>query len=441
MTLHDRRGLPVSTRSAVAAAHYGEGVDLMLAGWPGAAEALDLALAADPDFALAHAARARAHLVASEPALARGAIERAEALVERDGTERERSHVAAVALSIRGPAPAALNLVLAHSASWPRDAFILGMPLGAFGMFAFSGMPGHAQAGVDLCEAAASHYDGDWWFSTSRGWAHTENGNVGHGRRLTEQGLALRQENAHAVHALAHAMFEDGSNEDADALISDWLPGYSRAGILHGHIAWHQALVALQGGDAGRAIRIYEDSVRPAVSQGMPINILSDGAAFLWRLDAYGHGAPRSLWSDIRDYARPLYPNAGFAFADVHMAMIAAATGDLAAVAARAAALEQKIADGALPAGPVIPAICRALMDFAQGDYAACANRLSPVATEVERMGGSHAQREVVEDTLLVALMRSGETAAAGRLLDSRLHRRPSPRDLAWRTDLTAVNR
>ena len=440
MTLHDRRGLPVSTRSAVAAAHYGEGVDLMLAGWPGGAEALDLALAADPRFALAHAARSRAYLVASQPALARTSMDEAERLVALEGTEREQSHVAALALSIRAPAPDALRQVLAHAASWPRDAFILGLPLGAFGMFAFSGMSGHAQAGVDLCEAAAPHYDNDWWFSTSRGWAHTENLNVAHGRRLTEQGLALRYENAHAVHALAHAMFEDGSGAAADELITSWMPGYSRAGILHGHITWHQALVALEAGDTERALALYLDGVQPSVSQGMPINVLSDGAAFLWRMDAYGHTAPKELWADIQAYARPLYPNAGFAFADVHMAMIAAANGDGAALEARAAALEAKVAEGVFPAGPVVPAILRAMWDFAEGRYADCARRLAPLAGEVERMGGSHAQREVVEDTLIVAEMLGGKAAAARRRLEERLHRRESRRDRAWQASIELSN-
>jgi hypothetical protein len=56
----DRYGLALSTSSEAAAA-YRDGIDLMLSAWPGAAEAFDAAIAADSDFALAHAARARLH--------------------------------------------------------------------------------------------------------------------------------------------------------------------------------------------------------------------------------------------------------------------------------------------------------------------------------------------------------------------------------------------
>jgi len=48
------------------------------------------------------------------------------------------------------------------------------------------------------------------------------------------------------------------------------------------------------------------------------------------------------------------------------------------------------------------------------------------------RIGGSHAQREIVEDTFIVALIRSGQLARARALLETRLHRRPSPRDARW---------
>lgn len=94
--------------------------------------------------------------------------------------------------------------------------------------------------------------------------------------------------------------------------------------------------------------------------------------------------------------------------------------------------IEQRLADGKLPAGPAVPAICRALVAFADENYAGCVGELAPVLTEVVRIGGSRAQRELIEDTFLVALMRSGELPRARSLLDARLHRRPSLRDTRW---------
>ncbi|MCP3394285.1 tetratricopeptide repeat protein [Bradyrhizobium sp. CCGB12] len=432
MTPEDRYGLPLSTSSHEAASAYREGVDLMLAGWTGTAEALERAIATDPEFALAHIARARVHAFYQQGDLARSKAAIARELVAKGGTERERSHVEALALAIEGRLPEAIAAMRQHVETWPRDALVLSLPLGAFGLFAFSGMADHDRARHELCERVAQHYGEDWWFLTMSGWAMTENGDVARGRGVTERGFNLRRANAHAAHAVLHAMFEDGSIEEADRLVDDWIPSYDRAGILHGHIRWHQALGALEHGDAARALSIYADVLQPSVTQAPPLNVVTDSASLLWRLSAYGHTVPEALWRDADAAAQKLFPKSGLPFADVHMALFAAATQNHEALAARLAMIEQRLADGKLTAGPVVPAICRALLAFSDEDYAACVQTLAPVLADVVRIGGSHAQRELIEDTYIVALMRNGELPRARALLEARLHRRPSLRDTRW---------
>lgn len=433
MACFDRYSLPLSTPSERTADRYRAGVDLLLSLWSGAAEALDEAIAADPEFALAQAARARLHAIRAEIGDARAMITNAAALVARNGTPRERSHVRVLSLAIHGQAAKALAGALEHVDRWPRDVIVLSLPLGAFGLFAFSGMADHNQARVDLCERYARHFeDDDWWFLTNRGWAHGENGDVRVGRTMTQRALELRRHNVNAVHAVAHVLYEAGANDEADTVIAGWLPEYDRSGILHGHIAWHAALIALERGDTERALAIYDTHVAPAASLGVPINVVSDTASFLWRMQAYGHTVPVGKWDDAARYASDYFRQAGFPFADVHMALIAAATGATAALDERTGALDALVEAGTLRAGAVVPEICRAVLAFAEEKYAQCAALLEPVAHEVVRIGGSGAQREIVQDTLLVAWMRSGDAGKARALLDQRLHRRPSPRDTRW---------
>lgn len=439
MAMTDSYDLTLSTGSDEAASHYRRGVEHMLAAWTGAAEALDEALLADPDFALARAARARLYAMRAQISKARTEIEAAQEVVARRGTQRERSHVGVLALALSGQSAKALDAALAHADLWPHDTVILSLPLGAFGLFAFSGMAHHDQARVDLCEHhAPSFAEDDWWFLTNRGWSLAENGEVARGRNMLERALELRRESANGVHALVHAMFESGAGDTAEALIKEWLPRYDRSGILHGHIAWHAALVALERGDTPAALAAYEGAVHPSVSLGMPINVVTDTASFLWRMQAYGHDVSAQSWQEIADYARSAFPRAGHNFVDPHMAMIEAATGDRQGLARRVEALEDLVANDALSAGQVVPTIARAAQAFTDGDYAACIQILEPQAAEVVRIGGSGAQREIVEDTLLVALMRDGQADKARALLDRRLHRRPSPRDVKWRASLEA---
>ncbi len=428
----DRYGLPLSTASTEAASAYSDGIDLMLSAWTGATEAFERAIAIDPDFALPLIARARMHTLYQEGDFARKKAALARELVARRGTERERSHVETLALAIEGNLPAALASTLRHIESWPRDATVFSLPLGAFGLFAFSGMADHDQARQDLCERYAGHYGEDWWFLNNYGWSMTENGEVAKGRVMTERAFALRRNNAHCAHALLHAMFEDGSIAEADALVEQWIGGYDRTGLLHPHIRWHQALGALDVGDIDKVRAIYADVLHPAISAAPPLNVMSDCASLLWRLEAHGHAVPRQLWDDTDAYARRYFPKMSLPFVEMHMALLAAATGNRAALEERLVAIERRLADGKLPAGPVVPQICRALNAFAGEDYAACVAALEGVLHEVVRIGGSHAQRELVEDTFIVALIRSGDQARARALLDTRLHRRPSPRDTRW---------
>jgi tetratricopeptide (TPR) repeat protein len=432
MAEQDRYGLSLSTDSCEAAEAYRDGIDLLLSAWPGAAEAFERSIAADPGFALAQIARGRIHTFYQQGEAARKAATLARELVARRGSERERSHVETLALAVEGNLPAALTAALTHLESWPRDAVVMSLPLGAFGLFAFSGMADHDQARQALCERYAAHYGEDWWFLANYGWSLTENGQPAKGRAMTERAFDKRRNNAYAAHALLHAMFEDGSVADADELVAQWLPTYDRTGILHGHIAWHQALGALEGGDAPRALSIYSEILQPSVNLAPPLNAMSDCASLLWRLSAYGHPVPDNLWTDADAYACRYFPRPGLPFVEMHMALFAAATRNQAALEARLGVIEQRLAEGKLAAGPVVPGICRAMRAFAEQDYSACIAHLEPVLGDVVRIGGSHAQREIVEDTFIVALMRGGDAARARTMLDRRLHRRPSPRDAGW---------
>jgi hypothetical protein len=429
----DRYGLPLSTGSLQAAGAYRDGLDLLLSFWTGAEQAFERAIQHDPEFALPHAARARIHAIYQERDAALRLIATAGELAARGGTERERSHIATLALAVEGRSSEALSSALAHLARWPRDAVIMSLPLGAFGLLAFSGRADHDRARRDLCEHYAGAYGEDWWFLSNHGWSLTENGELARGRTITERSFALRRDNAHAVHALLHAMFEDGSVREADALVDGWIGFYQRAGMLHGHIRWHQALGALDQGDAATALAVYTDVLSGAMASAPPLNTVSDCASLLWRITLEGHPVSPDLWADIADYAKRRFPASSLPFVEMHLALIAAATHDTTTLAGRLDAIEQRLADGKLAAGPIVPCVLRALQAFADADYQRCVDQLTPVIADMPRIGGSHAQREVIEDTYIVALIRSGALLQARAMLDARLHRRPSARDVRWR--------
>src|SRR6201993_4480819 len=122
--LTDRSELPLSTPSSAARDAYVEGCEAKLTMYPGAIEAFDHAIAADPGFALAHAARAHVLLERGDAAAARASMAAANSLTA-GLSAREASHIAFFDLLIAGDAEAALSAVLAHVNTWPRDAMVL----------------------------------------------------------------------------------------------------------------------------------------------------------------------------------------------------------------------------------------------------------------------------------------------------------------------------
>ena len=432
MALTDRFGLALTTDSPHAVESYIRAVDLMLSANAGAETLLDAALDADPDFALAHIARARLCQVQARIPEAKEAATRARDLAERV-TPRERGHIETIALVIDGLGAQAMARLDAHVAEYPRDALALSPALGVFGLLGFSGRVDHHEAQLALLLRLAPQWDEDWWFLTYLGWARIETGDVGTGAHEVERALALNPHNAFAAHARAHGYYEAGDTESGAAFIEAWLPGYDRQSQLHCHLSWHRALFELACGRPEQARALYEDAIRPAVSYAPPLFNLADAASFLWRWKIYGEMPPLDdAWGEVIAHAARNFPRAGIPFADVHAALAEAASSDDASLATRIAQLGELLEGGRLPRGAIVPALCAGAAAFARGDHDGATESLGIALPELARIGGSHAQREVFEDTYIAACLRAGRDDKAAERLSARLERRPSVRDSGW---------
>ena len=426
----DRYDLPLTTSSDRAATFYRDGVDCMLSAWYGGDDAFDRAIAEDPDFALPYIARARIHQMNMEITEARAGAARARQLAAA-ASPRERRHVDILAAAIEGQPRAAISGAEQHLEEYPRDALVLSLLLGAFGLYAFSGRADHDAAKLAICQRHASRYGEDWWFLTYLGWSHTEAGDAGIGRTLTERAFPLRPANANAAHGLSHALFEQGEPETGRAFLSSWLKTHEQASFLHGHLCWHVALTAIEAGDTDGALQIYQQQIRPQDSRYPPLNVLTDRASLLWRLALAGQTGLEPHWREVAVYGEKFFPQAGAHFADVHYALLASATKQE-GFQARLAQMEARAADGKLAPGPAAIGLCRGVQAFADGDHDSAVRILEPLMPELVRIGGSHAQRELWEDTYIVACLRAGHGDKAARIISGRLQRRPSARDEAW---------
>ena len=424
--LTDRYGLPLSTSVAAARDAYVEGVHLLLTVYPGAAAAFDRAIAADPGFALAHIGKARTFHLAGNPLAMRESLTAALALVEKC-SPRELSHIDVFRLLFAGQAVAALAALRTHVETWPRDALVLSLAANQGGLIGMSGLPGREQALVDFLDPIAPHYGEDWWFEAHYGMALSEIGRHDAARPKIERSLAQTRRNAYGAHAFAHLCYETGERDSGIAFMRDWLPLYDRGGGLFGHLNWHLGLFELHAGNLEGGLRLYNDAFCADDHRGAVHQKLSDSSSFLWRSELAGHPHDAARWAKLLDYAREKIPRPGFSLADWHVALAFAAAGDEAALESWVAGIEELVKAGRYPSGSTIPTVARAFAAFQRGDYAATIDLIVPMLPDRERMGGSRAQVDLVEATLLRAYLNAGRVAEAKHLLSER---RPGPAGL-----------
>jgi len=405
----DRYGLPLSTTAAARDA-YVAGVDCILSANTGAEEHLGRALAADSAFALAQIALARALLLAARVPQAREHAARARELVA-GATQREQSHVNALALAIEGNPAGSLEAIRAHVAEHPRDAMVLAPAAGVFGLIGFSGRQARESELYELFSALAPHYGDDWWFGSALAFAACECGRLDEAGSLIERSMAAKPRNPHGAHIKVHVLYERGEHRAALDYLEDWMPAYPRQGLMHCHLSWHVALAALALGDRERAWRAYREGVHPVGGAwGPPLNVATDAPSFLWRAELAGEPHHGALWSEARDYALQNFPKAGVPFADVHVALACAASGDGQNLERVIRQLREREAAGRLPPGPVVPKLAEAFAAYARSDLSRAIELLEAALPETVRIGGSRAQRDVVEFTLRAACVQAGRT-------------------------------
>ncbi len=419
----DRYGLAMSA-SPEAAIAYSTALEALLRVQSGAEISLQHAAAVDPGFALAHAGLA---LLGHEWGAAidvEQALDAAAAAVRVRGDERERSFVAAIEARIRRPGPAASAQLLTHIRRYGEDALAVSI---AVPTIAFGGATEVPQEAWSLVEGLAPAYGSDWWYAGMLAFMRQEQERWDEAAELSERALAEVPSSGHAVHARAHVYYETGDHDRGLAFLDPWIDSCGRAASHRAHFAWHAALHELSMGDDIAVRRRYAAQLAPPAVTGM--RALVDSASLLWRAQLAG------AWSDelpIDDVLSAVDPatmeRPRTAFAALHVAVARAAAGDSPALG-RLAGYAESTGDVVMVSA--VAPVARGLQLLVDGRPSEAADALAAVLPALWRVGGSAAQREVVEDTLLFCFLEAGRCEPARALLERRLDRRPSPREMA----------
>jgi tetratricopeptide (TPR) repeat protein len=422
--MQDAQGQSISGATAEAVAHYIQGARAFNLGYGDAPVLLDAAREASPDFVMAHLTKAWMFALANDPSVLVQAQSLVAIAASLNMNERERGHVAAlqhVLAGARGAAVSTLDTLLmrypfdlvAHQAAtlldgylgrfrWVRDRSARALPFWSKDMPGYGGML--AFHGFGLEEA------GDY-------------------ARAEDESRAAAELEPHSFwphHTVAHVMEMTGRPEDGLGWMVARQPFWSAPeNVTQVHIWWHKSLFHLELGQYEEALAIYDgpllDTLRP-----LALN-LCNASALLWRLDMLGFDVS-DRWRDLLPQWEGHADGRTLMFNDLHAAMAELGAGETALVERRLGWMRETTAGNAELAGCYrdvgIPLV-EGFIAFHRGAYQQALDLLLPVRFELWRIGGSKAQRDVVDWTLTEAAVRAGNRDVAASLANERLGLRP----------------
>jgi tetratricopeptide (TPR) repeat protein len=423
----DQQGLPLVGSSASAQAFDRAVADYYaLGGDP--VGALKQALAEDPAFALGAVAIAGLFMIGGfrgdHPEVV-NALAAAEAAIG-GASARETRHLAAAKALAAGRTRQATQLWEDILVDHPTDALAL-----RFGQDAYFFL-GESFAIRDSVARVLPAWDGDNPLTSFvlglYAFGLEEAGDLARAEQFGREALARNPRDAWAVHALAHVMETANRQEEGIAFLKGSRPSWSPAHFMAGHNGWHLAVYLIEEGRFAEVLSDYDRFAGPKLADDATLDRV-DAASLLWRLELVGADVGERWGPVARQWMAHLDDHV-LAFNDLHLALAAARSGEAEDVARLRGSLDEYERFGQGDNRQVTAEVGRGLIEgvlrFADGDYIGALEAILPVRYDAFRIGGSHAQRDLVNQTLIAAAERAGRWNLARALLAERVAIRPT---------------
>jgi tetratricopeptide (TPR) repeat protein len=425
--VHDQHGLEV-TAPAEAVELYDRAVDRLLRFHPDVVPLATQLFEQHGGTAVANALAAYLYLTTTGRAEVDIAQFAWEAMAGTPMGPRERAHHAAIGAWAGGDWYGASRILDELLERWPTDVVAVwaGHAIDFFVGDAANlrDRPGRSLAALDPAHPHTAFVRGMQAFGLEES---------GHYEAAEDAGLAavaVNPDDVWAIHAVTHTYEMRGRVATGVDFLTTRERDWGSGNLFTVHNWWHLALFQLELGDPAAALAIYDREVHHEGSNGTMLNLI-DASAMLWRLhlDRVDAGPRFDKLADswaAADDARPWY-----AFNDVHATMAYVGAGRLDAADRLVQRLGEYVngeaagSNGTMTEEIGLPA-AQALVAFGRGQWSEVVTTLVPIRRRLQLFGGSHAQRDVFQRTLLEAALRDGRRDLARSLIAERLAVRPN---------------
>ncbi len=422
--IQDAQGHHLSGATVEAGATYDQAVRAFNLVHGDAIGLFDAAREAAPEFAMAHLGKAWVFTVANDPGLRTQAAALVEAARPLTLNEREQAHLAALTHLVQGARASAVAVLDRHLMHYPFDLVAhQGATLTDGFLGRFHWVRGRSARALPFWSKDQPGYG---TLLAMHGFGLEEAGDYARAEEESRAAAELEPLSFWPHHTVAHVMEMTGRPEDGLGWMAAREALWSTPSHMNQvHIWWHKSLFHLELGQYDEALTLYDGPMR-ATQRPVALS-LTNATALLWRLDTLGYDIG-GRWQDQADLWQDHADGKCLVFGDIHAAMAELRSGREALVERRLAAMRETAASAAEAAGLYRTAgipIVEGLAAFHRGAYAEAVELLLPVRFDLWQIGGSHAQRDVVNWTLTEAAVRAGQRDVALSLAYERLATRP----------------
>ncbi len=371
-----------------------------------------------PDFSLGQAIRGFACMLlgrAEMTSTAREALTAAEAA--RSGTARESQYVLALKDWLNGSPTRAAHRLQTILDDHPSDALAMKLVQAVHFMM---GRPHEMRQSVEAILPVWQDHPAKGYLLGCHSFTLEETGEFAQAEAQGQRGVELAPDDAWGLHAVAHVY--DMTARAKEGL--QWLKGreasWMHCNNFRYHVWWHQALMHLDLRQYDAALALYDHDIRADKTDDY--RDVSNAASLLTRLELDGIDVG-SRWEELADLSERRATDGSLAFADLHYVLsLCGGERDNAAgkLIARMAKAKQDVCESQrIIAHPGLR-MAQGVQAFARGEYANAWINLRDARTDLQQIGGSHAQRDVFQRICIEAAIRGGYVEAARSLLEER---------------------
>ncbi|MEP9387889.1 tetratricopeptide repeat protein [Mesorhizobium sp. KR9-304] len=423
MAEKDSLGLTLSGADIAGAAHYAKALHELQCFIGDPVATIDAAIAGSPDFVMAHVFKGYLYGLSTDHEATPIVKACHEAAARLPATGRERGHVAALGFLAEGRWHEAGRVLEDVSIDEPRDA------LGLLAGHQIDFFTGNSRMLRDrIARAMPAWSEGMAGYHATlamQAFGFEEMGDYARAEMLGRRAIESEPRDGWAQHAVAHVMEMQCRQRDGIAWMRHNTDDWAGDSFLQVHNWWHLALFHYELGETDEALALFDAPIYGKHST-LALNML-DASALLWRLHLRGVDVG-DRWAALAANWAPKAKDGNYAFNDAHamMAFVGAGLDESARLLLEAQ--RHAMAGSGDNAGftrDVGHPLTLAIKAFGDGDYAETVALLRPIRSIAYRFGGSHAQRDVIDLTLIEAAFRAGDTALAGALSAERAAARP----------------